>query len=117
MYTAIVRSFHQLTQNLPQHIDAEQSTQLSNIFQLRQSGLPGSGLLKTLTTSSLISPANVAALENALTEQGNEDCAKLVRDFRKNNQIVQETMCQRDKRLPGKQVASLPDLGVWSSNC
>ncbi|PIK45442.1 putative netrin receptor UNC5C isoform X2 [Apostichopus japonicus] len=98
---SIIKSFDQLKQNLSEHLDVDQSTLLANIFQVPEEGItdikkhqtPGILLLETLTKNSLISPTNVTKLENALTEQGNEECAKLVRDFRWKNPVVQATMC------------------------
>ncbi|XP_071822193.1 uncharacterized protein [Apostichopus japonicus] len=99
---SIIKSFDQLKQNLSEHLDVDQSTLLANIFQLPEEGIteikkhktPGTLLLEKLTKNSLISPTNITKLENALTEQGNEECAKLVRDFRWKNPVVQATMCQ-----------------------
>ncbi|XP_071849585.1 uncharacterized protein [Apostichopus japonicus] len=98
---SIIKSFDQLKQNLSGHLDVEQSTMLANIFQLPEDGItdikkhktPGTLLLEKLTKNSLMSPTNITKLENALTEQGNEECAKLVRDFRWKNPVVQATMC------------------------
>ena len=53
-------------------------------------------MLETLAKKSLISSTNISTLESALTEQGNEECARLVRDFRKNNSVVQATMCPEE---------------------
>ncbi|XP_071849587.1 uncharacterized protein [Apostichopus japonicus] len=97
----IIKSFDQLKQNLSGHLDVEQSTLLANIFQLPEDGItdiknhktPGTLLLEKLTKNSLMSPTNITKLENALTEQGNEECARLVRDFRWKNPVVQATMC------------------------
>ncbi|XP_071815175.1 uncharacterized protein [Apostichopus japonicus] len=98
---SIIKSFDQLKQNLSEHLDVDQSTLLANIFQVPGEGVtdikkhktPGTLLLEKLTQNSLISPTNVTKLENTLTEQGNEECAKLVRDFRWKNPVVQATMC------------------------
>ncbi|PIK44587.1 hypothetical protein BSL78_18558, partial [Apostichopus japonicus] len=98
---SIIKSFDQLKQNLSEHLDVDQSTLLANIFQLPEEGIteikknktPGTRLLEKLTQNSLISPTNITKLENALTEQGNEECAKLVREFRSKNPVVQATMC------------------------
>ncbi|XP_071822151.1 uncharacterized protein [Apostichopus japonicus] len=98
---SIIKSFDQLKQNLSEHLDVDQSTLLANIFQLPDEGItdikkhktPGTLLLEKLTKNSLISPTNITKLENALTEQGNEECAKLVREFRSKNPVVQATMC------------------------
>ncbi|XP_071822089.1 uncharacterized protein [Apostichopus japonicus] len=98
---SIINSFDQLKQNLSEHLDVDQSTLLANIFKLPEEGIsdikkhktPGIFLLEKLTKKSLISPTNITKLENALTEQGNEECAKLVRKFRSRNPVVQATMC------------------------
>ncbi|PIK46604.1 hypothetical protein BSL78_16537 [Apostichopus japonicus] len=98
---SIIKSFDQLNQNLSVHLDLDQSTLLANIFQLSEVGItdikkhetPGTLLLEKLTKNSLISPTSITKLENALTEQGNEKCAKLVREFRSNNHVVEATMC------------------------
>ncbi|XP_071852782.1 uncharacterized protein [Apostichopus japonicus] len=98
---SIIISFDQLKRNLPEHLDVDQSTLLANIFQLPEEVItdikkhetPGTLLLEKLTKNSLISPTNITKLENALTEQGNEECANLVRDFRWKNPVVQATMC------------------------
>ncbi|XP_071822148.1 uncharacterized protein [Apostichopus japonicus] len=98
---SIIKSFDQLKQNLSEHLDVDQSTLLANIFQLPDEGItdikkhktPETLLLEKLTKNSLISPTNITKLENALTEQGNEECAKLVREFRSKNPVVQATMC------------------------
>ncbi|XP_071822150.1 uncharacterized protein [Apostichopus japonicus] len=98
---SIIKSFDQLKQNLSEHLDVDQSTLLANIFQLpdeeitdiKKHKTPGTLLLEKLTKNSLISPTNITKLENALTEQGNEECAKLVREFRSKNPVVQATMC------------------------
>ncbi|PIK55098.1 hypothetical protein BSL78_07993 [Apostichopus japonicus] len=98
---SIINSFDQLKQNLSEHLDVDQSTLLANIFKLPEEGIsdikkhktPGIFLLEKLTKKSLISPTNITKLENALTEQGNEECAKLVRNFRSKNPVVQATMC------------------------
>ncbi|XP_071814611.1 uncharacterized protein [Apostichopus japonicus] len=98
---SIIKSFDQLKQNVSEHLDVDQSTLLANIFQLPEEGItdikkhktPGTLLLEKLTQKSLISPTNVTKLENALTEQGNEECGKLVRDFRWKNPVVQATLC------------------------
>ncbi|XP_071850197.1 uncharacterized protein [Apostichopus japonicus] len=98
---SIIKSFDQLKQNLSEHLDVDQSTLLANIFQLSEEGIteikkhktPGTLLLEKLTKHSLISPTNITKLENALTEQGNERCAKLVRKFRSKNHVVEATMC------------------------
>ncbi|XP_071813670.1 uncharacterized protein [Apostichopus japonicus] len=98
---SIMKSFDQLKQNLSEHLDVDQSTLLANIFQVPEERItdikrhktPGTLLLEKLTQNSLISPTNVTKLENTLTEQGNEECAKLVRDFRWKNPVVQATMC------------------------
>ncbi|PIK42834.1 hypothetical protein BSL78_20304 [Apostichopus japonicus] len=99
----IIGSYHQLKQNLSTRLDAEQSIQLANVFQLHRDVVanigkhrsPGPILLETLTKTSKISPANISALENALTEQGNEECAELIRNFRKENPVVEATMCPK----------------------
>ncbi|XP_071849135.1 uncharacterized protein [Apostichopus japonicus] len=99
---SIIKSFHQLKQNLSEHLDVDQSTLLANIFQLSEEGItdimehktPGTLLLEKLTINSLISPTSITKLENALTEQGNEKCAKLVREFRSKNHVVEATLCQ-----------------------
>ncbi|XP_071849609.1 uncharacterized protein [Apostichopus japonicus] len=98
---SIIKSFDQLKQNLSEHLDVDQATLLANIFQLpeelitdiKKHKTPGTLLLEKLTKNSLLSPTNITNLENALTEQGNEECAKLVRDFRWKNPVVQATMC------------------------
>ncbi|XP_071822147.1 uncharacterized protein [Apostichopus japonicus] len=98
---SIINSFDQLKQNLSEHLDVDQSALLANIFQLSEEGIsdikkhkkPGTPLLEKLTKNSLISPTNITKLENTLTEQGNEECAKLVRKFRSKNPVVQATMC------------------------
>ncbi|XP_071848218.1 uncharacterized protein [Apostichopus japonicus] len=98
---SIIKSFDQLQQNLSEHLDVDQSTLLANIFQLPEEGItdikkhktPGT-LLEKLTKRSLISPTNISKLENALTEQGNEKCAKLVREFRSKNHVVEATLCR-----------------------
>ncbi|XP_071850428.1 uncharacterized protein [Apostichopus japonicus] len=98
---SIIKSFDQLKRNLSEHLDVDQSTMLANIIQLPQEEItdikkhktPGNLLMEKLTKNALISPTNIAKLENALTEQGNEECAKLVRDFRWKNPVVQATMC------------------------
>ncbi|XP_071849579.1 uncharacterized protein [Apostichopus japonicus] len=98
---SVIKSFDQLKQNLSENLDVDQSALLANIFQLPEEGItdikkhktPGTLLLEKLTKKSLISPTNITKLENALTEQGNEECAKLVRDFRWRNPVVQATMC------------------------
>ncbi|PIK61908.1 hypothetical protein BSL78_01133 [Apostichopus japonicus] len=99
----IIGSYHHLKQNLSTRLDADQSIQLANVFQLHQDVVanigkhrsPGPILLETLTKTSKISPANISALENALTEQGNEECAELIRYFRKENPVVEATMCPK----------------------
>ncbi|XP_071850200.1 uncharacterized protein [Apostichopus japonicus] len=98
---SIIKSFDLLKQNISEHLDVDQSTLLANIFQIPEEGItdikkhktPGTLLLEKLTKNSLISPTNITKLENALTEQGNEICAKLVRDFRWRNHVVEATMC------------------------
>ncbi|XP_071849613.1 uncharacterized protein [Apostichopus japonicus] len=98
---SIIKSFDQLKQNLSEHLDVEQSTLLANIFQLPEEVItdikkhktPGTLLLEMLTKNSLLSPTNITNLENAITEQGSEKCAKLFRDFRRKNPVVQATMC------------------------
>ncbi|XP_071814626.1 uncharacterized protein [Apostichopus japonicus] len=98
---SIMKSFDQLKQNISEHLDVDQSTLLANIFQLPEEGVteikkhktPGTLLLEKLTKSLLISPTNVTTLENALTEQGNEECGKLVREFRWKNPVVQAALC------------------------
>ncbi|PIK38304.1 hypothetical protein BSL78_24855 [Apostichopus japonicus] len=98
---SIIKSFDQLKQHLSVHLDVDQSTMLANIFQLPEEGItdikkhktPGTLLLEKLTKNLLISPTNITKLENALTEQGNENCAKLVREFRSKNHVVEATMC------------------------
>ncbi|XP_071852535.1 uncharacterized protein [Apostichopus japonicus] len=98
---SIIKSFDQLKRNLSEHLDVDQSTMLANIIQLPQEEItdikkhktPGNLLMEKLTKNALISPSNIANLENALTEQGNEECAKLVRDFRWKNPVVQATKC------------------------
>ncbi|XP_071849141.1 uncharacterized protein [Apostichopus japonicus] len=99
---SIIKAFDQLKQNLSVHLDVDQSTLLANIFQLSEEGItdikehktPGTLLLEKLTKNSLISPTSITKLENALTEQGNEKCAKLVREFRSKNHVVEATLCQ-----------------------
>ncbi|PIK41363.1 hypothetical protein BSL78_21773, partial [Apostichopus japonicus] len=99
---SIIKSFDQLKQNLSVHLNVDQSTLLANIFQLSEEGItdikkhktPGTLLLEKLTKNSLISPASITKLENALTEQGYEICAKLVREFRSKNHVVEATMCR-----------------------
>ncbi|XP_071848882.1 uncharacterized protein [Apostichopus japonicus] len=96
-----IKSFDQLKQNLSEYLDVDQSTLLANIFQIPEEGIndikkhktPGILLLEELTKNSLISPTNITKLENALTEQGNEKCAKLLREFRNKNHVVEATMC------------------------
>ncbi|PIK49534.1 hypothetical protein BSL78_13594 [Apostichopus japonicus] len=98
---SIIKSFDQLKRNLSEQLDVDQSTMLANIIQLpheeitdiKKHKTPGNLLMEKLTKNALISPSNIANLENALTEQGNEECAKLVRDFRWKNPVVQATMC------------------------
>ncbi|PIK60546.1 hypothetical protein BSL78_02482 [Apostichopus japonicus] len=98
---SVIKSFDQLKWNLSEHLDVDQSTLLANVFQLPEERItdikkhktPGTLLLEKLTNNSLISPTNITKLENALTEQGNEACAKLVRDFRWKNPVVQAAMC------------------------
>ncbi|XP_071848335.1 uncharacterized protein [Apostichopus japonicus] len=98
---SIIKSFDQLKQNLSEHLDVDKSTLLANIFQLSEEGIteikkhktPGTLLLEKLTKHSLISPTNITKLEIALTEQGNERCAKLVRKFRSKNHVVEATLC------------------------
>ncbi|XP_071822085.1 uncharacterized protein [Apostichopus japonicus] len=98
---SIIKSFDQLKQNLSENLDVDQSSLLATIFHIPEEGIsdikkhnkPGTLLLEKLTQKSLISPTNITTLENALTEQGNEKCAKLVREFRSKNPVVQATMC------------------------
>ncbi|XP_071822093.1 uncharacterized protein [Apostichopus japonicus] len=98
---SIIKSFDQLKQNLSENLDVDHSTLLATIFHIPEEGIsdikkhnkPGTILLEKLTQKSLISPTNITTLENALTEQGNEKCAKLVREFRSKNPVVQSTMC------------------------
>ncbi|PIK50663.1 hypothetical protein BSL78_12445 [Apostichopus japonicus] len=98
---SIIKSFDQLKQNVSGNLDEDQSTLLATIFHIPEEGIsdikkhnkPGTFLLEKLTQKSLISPTNITKLENALTEQGNEKCAKLVREFRSKNPVVQATMC------------------------
>ncbi|PIK47601.1 hypothetical protein BSL78_15524 [Apostichopus japonicus] len=97
---SIIKSFDQLKQNLSENLDVDQSTLLATIFHIPEEGIsdikkhnkPGTLLLEKLTQTSLISPTNITNMENALTEQGNEKCAKLVREFRSKNPVVQATM-------------------------
>ncbi|XP_071823118.1 uncharacterized protein [Apostichopus japonicus] len=98
---SIIKSFDQLKQNISENLDVDQTTLLATIFHIPEEGIsdikkhnkPGTLLLEKLTQKSLISPTNITTLENALTEQGNEKCAKLLREFRSKNPVVQATMC------------------------
>ncbi|XP_071840332.1 uncharacterized protein [Apostichopus japonicus] len=95
------RAFSHLKHNLSQDLNADQCTQLATIFHLHDEAIsniqkhrtPGRLLLDKLTQTSMISPANISTLENFLTEQGIEECARHVRDYRKNNPIVDAIMC------------------------
>ncbi|PIK46636.1 hypothetical protein BSL78_16501 [Apostichopus japonicus] len=88
---SIIKSFDQLKQNLSEHLDVDQSTLLANIFQLPEEGITDikkhkdtrNSVVREADQNSLISPTNITKLENALTEQGNEN----VRNLSENSEV------------------------------
>lgn len=97
-----MESYKNLTEMLSESLTRNQSIHLANIFHLAEDVIssieedakPGFPLLRTLEKKSLISPANVSTLESALTEHDYDECVKLVRNFRKNNPVIEAISCK-----------------------